>query len=103
MTFIHGTFFEIAVCVFISVNLVNFWDYLNKADKMSAYFAYLFLLILVGYIAFAIYFTLCRSKDFAFKHRSIAEEEQKKFQEDSKDELLDKILKKRKLSPEMLT
>ena len=70
LIFLHGTYFEIAVCVCISMSLVNFWDYLNSADKMSAYFAFMFLFFIVFYLIFAFYFAFCLSGNFALKHRA---------------------------------
>ena len=65
LTFIHGTFFEISVCAFISLSMVPFvsWeDLLNSSDNASCGFALLFGIIMVLYVLFVNYFVCCKSR-----------------------------------------
>ena len=63
--FMHGTFFDIATCVFISMEMIKFFDVLNEADRTSIAFSLLFGVVLALYLSFVIFFALCRSNQMA--------------------------------------
>ena len=70
LTFIHGVFLEVAVASSISLNLLPLTDYLNDADNFSFYVGLAFMGILICFVAFVAFFTLCKSTIFANKYRS---------------------------------
>ena len=77
LMFIHGTFFEITVCVSISMSMIPFLKYenlLNDADSLSCTFALLFSTIMIAYIAYVFYFLCFKSSKLVDFHRSSVEE-----------------------------
>ena len=63
--FIDGTFFEIVVCISISLNFIPFTeegDLLNDTDEFSINSAYIFALAIFAYVVFFVYFQLCKAK-----------------------------------------
>ena len=75
LIFIHGTFFEILVCVSISMSMVPFWEFFNKVDHASIGITFVFLAILIGYLAFVVFFVVFKSGALAKRHRADCEEE----------------------------
>ena len=62
LNFIHGTFFEILVCVSISLSSLKFAQYLNTSDWVSVYLSIFFGVILLVQILFVAYFTIFKTK-----------------------------------------
>ena len=64
LTFFHGVFFEILVCVSVSLSLIPFLteNFINNADRTSVGYALLFLALLIGYLLFVTYFACIKSK-----------------------------------------
>ena len=62
LTFVHGTFFEILLCVSVVVAMLPYWEWLNSADRISIYVACFFALILAGYQLFVLYFAFTKVK-----------------------------------------
>lgn len=61
LTFIHGTFFEIAVCVSVSMRMFEYKDYLEQSDKVSMAAQIFFIVVLVAYLSFILYFATFKS------------------------------------------
>ena len=59
LLFMLGAFFEILVCVSISMKMLTYYEQLNRADHMSLAFQFIFLLAILTFIGFII--------DFAFR------------------------------------
>mmetsp|Transcript_6784 Transcript_6784/g.7852 ORF Transcript_6784/g.7852 Transcript_6784/m.7852 type:complete len:117 (-) Transcript_6784:96-446(-) len=74
LTFIHGTFFEVLVCVGVSQLMVDYWDDWSQADKVSILSAGVFLVFLSSYLLFGLYFVCCKSADLALSERAQEEE-----------------------------
>ena len=77
LTFIHGTFFEIIVCVSVSMSMIPFLqrdNLLNDADRLSCAFAIFFGAIMAAYTSFVLYFLACKSRALADYHQSQVEE-----------------------------
>jgi len=74
LTFIHGTFFEVLVCVSVSMVMVPYWDNSERSDQVSIGCAYFFLALLVCYLLFGLYFSCCKARDLAIYNRAEAEE-----------------------------
>ena len=74
LTFLHGTFFEILVCLSISVGMLSYWEYFNEADHASVLLSLFFMLLMIGYLFTVLFFALFRSKMLAKKHRAECEE-----------------------------
>ena len=53
LIFLNGTFFEILICVSISMSMLPYSnEYLGSSDRVSIGFALLFLALLVAYLGF---------------------------------------------------
>lgn len=65
LTFVHGTFFEILVCVSISMSMVRFWDFYKSADHTSISISIVFLILLAAYLGFVAYFAVYKSHQMA--------------------------------------
>ena len=75
LTFIHGVFFEILVCISVSMSLLPFMqDFLSGSDKISIGIAFFFMTLLVAYLMFVTYFACFKAKQIAEKHRAEVEE-----------------------------
>ena len=61
LQFIHGVFFEVLVCVSISMKMLEYGQFLNTNDWISVYLSVFFAAILLSYIVFLLYFA-CRSQ-----------------------------------------
>ena len=64
LNFIHGTFFEILVCVSTSLSVLKFSKYLNTSDWVSVYLSIFFGVVLIAQIFFVIYFTLFKTRNW---------------------------------------
>lgn len=62
LTFIHGTFFEVLVCVSISMQMLSYSSFLNEADWISVYMSFFYAGILGSYIVFLMYFSCTKSR-----------------------------------------
>ena len=62
LNFIHGTFFEILVCVSTSLSVLKFAKYLNTSDWVSVYLSIFFGLVLIAQILFVAYFSIFKTK-----------------------------------------
>ena len=62
LIFIHGTFFEILLCVSVVVAMLPYWEWLNGADRFSLYVAGFFALILASYLLFVLFFAITKAK-----------------------------------------
>lgn len=62
LTFIHGTFFEVLVCVSVSMLMLTYSDYLNSADRVSVYFSFFFGAVLASYCLLLLYFMCAKSR-----------------------------------------
>ena len=73
LEFMQGTFFEILVCVSVSMKTFGFFDYLNPADKFSIANHLLVLVLTVLFMGMITYFTLFRLPKLAalyeYEHR----------------------------------
>ena len=54
--FMSGTFFEIIVCVSISMKMLTIYEFLNSSDVVSLFFQFLFLISVLFFIGFVSYF-----------------------------------------------
>lgn len=55
--FCIGTFFEILVCISISMRMLDLYEYFSWTDHLSVAFQFTFLVAIIVFIAFVIYFT----------------------------------------------
>jgi len=85
--FIHGVFFEVLVCVSISVKMLEYGEFLNDSDWVSLYLAAFFGLILLIYIAFLVYFS-CVSKKMVDKAQGTKNEEKQEMRRSVQKELI---------------
>ena len=61
LNFIHGTFFEIMVCVSVSMKMLKYDKYLNTPDLVSVGLQFFFAAILCLYVLFVTYFTIFKT------------------------------------------
>lgn len=69
LTFVHGTFFELAICCLTSMDLVKYFSVLKKVDRASIMFSLFFTGILVLYLSYISFFAICRSEQVAMAQR----------------------------------
>ena len=77
LTFVHGTFFEIIVCVSISMSMIPFFateDLFSDSDKISCVIALLFAAIMIAYILFISYFICVKQRKLVEHHVAEVEE-----------------------------
>ena len=65
--FIHGCFFEVLICVSISMYMLDFYDYLNPHDQYCVFLQFLFSAILIAYLSYVLYFTIFKAGALAKK------------------------------------
>ena len=70
LVFIHGTFFEILICVSVTILMFEHYDWLGEADRTSLYFSASFGFALAVYLLFVLYFSLVKSRGMALKGRA---------------------------------
>ena len=73
LAFLHGTFFEIAVCVFVSMSMMQFWGFLTSSDYASIVSAFMFLVLLIAYVGFIVDFAFRKSHKLANLNRAEVE------------------------------
>jgi len=61
LAFVHGVFFEVLVCVSISMAMLSYSEFLNDSDWTSVYLSFIFAAILLCYIVFMLYFSCWKS------------------------------------------
>ena len=74
LEFIHGTFFEIIVCISISMSMLTFTEFLKTSDKVSIAFSLFSAAFVIAYIILVSYFVCCRSKQLSEFHKAKEEE-----------------------------
>ena len=65
LAFIHGTFFEILVCLAVNEQMLEYYEHWNDPDHVSMYVAIFFGVLLFCYLCFGIYFVCCKSEALA--------------------------------------
>ena len=95
LTFLHGTFFEISVCVCTSLSMIPHWSFLSKSDHLSIGSAILFLAILITYWGFSAHFALCKSRKLANLNQAEVEERNIKRSAYEHERILGELLLKR--------
>ena len=68
VTFMHATFFDLAISSFTCMTMVEYWDFFDAADKVSIQIAILFIIFVAAYLGFAFFFACFRSKKVAMKN-----------------------------------
>ena len=63
--FMTGAFFEILVCVSISMLMLTYYDELVEADDMSLVFQFIFMVVIIVFIGFVSYFSFFVSPKLA--------------------------------------
>jgi len=81
LEFIHGTFFEIMVCVSVSMAMLEYRDYFTDADTFSVTLQFVFTVILAAYICFVFYFTAFKATKWQVKKSSDLVDKKKEKQE----------------------
>ena len=51
-----ATFFENLICISISMKMLEYYDVLNSADKMSVALQFIFLVAVLAFIGYVTYF-----------------------------------------------
>ena len=67
--FLSGTFFEIMVCLSVSMKMLGMLEFLNSYDKFSIANQLVTCLIMVLYIFFSVFFALCRAPKLVKLHQ----------------------------------
>ena len=67
LKFLNGTFFEILVCVSISMSMFKFKDFFNTMDWVSVLMSFFFAALLITRIIFVVYFTIFKTKHWVNK------------------------------------
>ncbi len=67
--FIHGVFFEVLVCVSISMYMIDFYNFLNAHDEYCVYLQFFFAGILIVYLCYVLYFTIFKAGALVEKTR----------------------------------
>lgn len=67
--FIHGVFFEVLVCVSISMYMIDFYNFLNMHDEYCIVLQFFFSGILIAYLCYVLYFTIFKAGALAEKTR----------------------------------
>ena len=79
LNLIHGTFFEMLVCVSVSMRMLKFADFYTDADWVSVVLQFVFAVFLVGYIIFITYFTVMKTGLLKIKSTAEALEAKKEM------------------------
>ena len=67
LKFLNGTFFEVLVCVSISMSMFKFKDFFNTMDWVSVLMSFFFAALLITQIIFVLYFTIFKTKHWVTK------------------------------------
>ena len=59
---IHGTIFEMLICVSCSMVIFKYEQFFTTADWVSIYLQFAFGAMIVGYIVFITYFTVIKTR-----------------------------------------
>ena len=114
LAFIHGTFFEILVCLAVNEQMLEYYEHWNEPDHFSMYVAIFFGLLLLSYLGFGVYFVCFKSEALAQLnrieedkrnlerceelHQKLAEDQGKKSSYTAmQSEQVDEILKRRQI------
>ena len=68
--FIHGVFFEVLVCVSMSMRMLDYYEYLNDSDKASIGLQFFFAVILFAYLMYVFYFTIFKTGTWVKKNKA---------------------------------
>lgn len=88
LEFVDGTFFEIMVCVSVSMAMLEYKEFLNTADTVSVIFQFVFAAVLVAYLGFLSFFTACKVSLLSKKKASALAKKRQKYQERANRQLL---------------
>lgn len=61
LNLIHGTFFELVICVSCSMWTLPYSDYFTDADWVSVVLQFIFAAIALCYVLFVTYFTVAKT------------------------------------------
>lgn len=88
LTFIHGTFFEVLVCVSISMQMLAYGEFLNISDWVSVFMSFFFGTILLTYVLYLLYFTCVKSRLWVTKAKGSILAKQEETVKKIHDEIL---------------
>ena len=60
LSFFVGTFFEVMICVSISMRMFKIWDYLNSSDKFCIANQLIVLCVMIVFVGYITFFTFFR-------------------------------------------
>ena len=61
LALLTGTFFEVILCLSVSMKMFSMWEYLKAGDKFSIANQMVVCVVMVLYILLSIFFVLCRA------------------------------------------
>ena len=92
LNFIHGTFFEVMVCVSVSMRMLKYEKYFETPDYVSVVLQFFFALILITYVIFVTYFTIFKTGPLQIRSSGLIEASRKKHMKSIHKEILQRRL-----------